>query len=270
MSQNTQMNVDITGNSSTLSLNEVLKKLREVAELGLPENTTESNLIDRLMSALMQKEISDKDKLETGNTRRPPSKSVEQPSTVAIAMAFNAEQIKSIVDSKVINPETSKEFTKEDLLKGNEPTKMSQSPEVPEEVEKNPAFQSLKSTVGFLMSYTGSLTKVGFSDRINSLVSKKVISKEYVEANLKPLLDSFKMSFVRDESGNPTVSESPLEAILRALENQPKAMAGAVSYEMSQHGTEVPYGLPTDSSGPDPSPKEAKELADLFLSNIAL
>ncbi len=183
MSQNTQMNVDITGNSSTLSLNEVLKKLREVAEIGLPENTTESNLIDRLMSALMQKEISDKDKLETGTTRRPPSKSVEQPSTVAIAMAFNTEQIKSIVDSKVINPKTSKEFTEVDLLKGNEPVTMSQTPNVPKEVENNPAFQSLKNSVGFLMSHTATLTKVGFTDRINALVSKGVISKDYVETN---------------------------------------------------------------------------------------
>lgn len=199
----------------------VLENLRKVARLILPDDTSEENILERLNAALIQKDLSEsEDGVESGVTRRAPPGAVEQ--SPPILMAFSAQQIDALVKANVINPATSKPFTKSEL-EANVPVQMAQptASQTPTPPVPDPRDQA----IAFLMGQTQNQAKAGRLARAKALVGRKV-SQNYFDTHLKPLLDGFKMSYSQGPDGVLVESPNALDATLAALEAQPDLTRG--------------------------------------------
>lgn len=262
-------------------ITELIKNLREVAKVSVPEDTSPENLIERLNAALLQKRLSEGEN-KTGNTRTPPSGARETTSPV-ITMSFSQKQAEALLQAGTINPDTGKPFTKEDF----EAAGVKFTPSAPSTPQDPPLDSALQSQLTaqqqvntLLMSHLRNAEVEKRETRMNALIRSGRISQEYADQRIKPLLEGFQMSF--DDQGN--IKPSSVDVVLDALEQLPSStpqaglnlgadrslIPGSVdqllnSLSMSASGVRVHE--PNWGTGNQLKPDEAQKLAEEFLKN---
>ena len=163
----------------------LLEALRAVM-IDLPEDTNDTNFMERLLVALRQKKASEHP--EDKSVSKPPEGAKEQPAPVAMSQE-NAKEIEASSDDKQLE----------------------------EVVMSHPKFQAAQKTVNFLMGHIGNQHKEQLASRRDSLISEGKITEEYAAQHLNPSIDGFQMSFGEDGS----VSECAAAQIMDALEAAP-------------------------------------------------
>lgn len=160
----------------------LLESLRAVA-IDLPEDTNDTNFMERLLVALRQKKASEHPEDKSVST--PPEGAKEQPAPVAMSQE-NAKEIEASSDDKQLD----------------------------EVVMSHPKFQAAQKTVSFLMGHIGNQHKEQLVTRRDSLIQQGKITEEYASQHLNPSIDGFQMSFGEDGS----VAECSAAKIMDALE----------------------------------------------------
>jgi hypothetical protein len=163
----------------------LLEALRAVM-IDLPEDTNDTNFMERLLVALRQKKASEHP--EDKSVSKPPEGAKEQPAPVAMSQE-NAKEIEASSDDKQLE----------------------------EVVMSHPKFQAAQKTVNFLMGHIGNQHKEQLASRRDTLISEGKITEEYAAQHLNPSIDGFQMSFGEDGS----VSECAAAQIMDALEAAP-------------------------------------------------
>tara|TARA_R100000406_G_scaffold11504_2_gene7435 strand:- start:32327 stop:33613 length:1287 start_codon:yes stop_codon:yes gene_type:complete len=163
----------------------LLEALRAVM-IDLPEDTNDTNFMERLLVALRQKKASEHP--EDKSVSKPPEGAKEQPAPVAMSQE-NAKEIEASSDDKQLE----------------------------EVVMSHPKFQAAQKTVNFLMGHIGNQHKEQLASRRDSLIAEGKITEEYAAQHLNPSIDGFQMSFGEDGS----VSECAAAQIMDALEAAP-------------------------------------------------
>jgi hypothetical protein len=259
------------GDAQINSFQELLLRLREVAKIALPEDTSPENLIERLRVALLQKAASEEEE-DQGSITTPPEGATEQPAPVL--MSFNPKQIASILASKVVNPDTGQPFTEAELKAvGSTPAPAPVTPPADEVVMSHPRYQELEKSAGFLAARLNEQALAGLRTRIKGLISgpKAKITQEYAQKHLEPHLAGFKMSFNADG----TVRPHQVEVILDALEAVPTVLGPsrllpgtAMSLPAAPQGVGAAVEpLPPGFEGSQVSEQQAAEIANEFLKN---
>jgi hypothetical protein len=251
------------------SFKELLLRLREIAKIALPEDTTVQNLVERLRVVLLQKEASEEaDEEEEGSTTQPPEGAKEQPAPVV--MSFNAQQIDAIIAAKVVNPSTGKPFSKDELAKVGEPKPVETNPDV---VMSHPKVVELTNACNFFAKRLNDMTLGEIRSRVQGLVAKGKISKDYVEKKLAPLMEGFQMSYSPDGTRQP----HQIEVVLDALEAANSLVGPAVSQGVMNQQQAAAY-LAMNFSKEEPMPpdflnggvlneEDASKVANEFLKN---
>ncbi len=187
------------------SVGDVLQMLREVAKIGLPEDTNEQNFLERLRIALTQKSISEEEDDAEGSVYQPPEGAALR--NAPFVMAFNQQQIDAIVTAKVNNPATGKPFSAGDL--------QSAATVDAEVVMSHPKFVELTKSTNTLLNTITEQAKTAYKSRIETLVKTGRAGKTYAESTLAPMVDTLTMSFGQD--GKPIAQ--PLDIVLNTLES---------------------------------------------------
>jgi hypothetical protein len=185
-----------------ISVNELLAKLREIAKVSLPGDTTDVNFLDRLNAALEQKRLSEEE--ESGTVRVPP-KGAQEPPAPMITMSLTKQQIDAIVTAKTVNPATGQPFKPEEL-------QMSQ-PSTKEELQDHPVVKKMVEFQTILMSQLNGQALTNRTERVKAILIKAPQLKPVIEAQVVPLLSSFKMSFSPDGSPTPHAVDTVLDAL---------------------------------------------------------
>lgn len=184
-----------------ISVNELLGKLREIAKVSLPDDTTDVNFLDRLNAALEQKRLSEEE--ESGTVRVPP-KGAQEPPAPMITMSLTKQQIDAIVTAKTVNPSTGQPFKPEEL-------QMSQ-PTV-QDLQDSPAVKKMVEFQTILMSQLNSQALTNRTERVKAILTKAPQLKPVIEAQVVPLLSGFKMSFSPDGTPTPHAVDTVLDAL---------------------------------------------------------
>lgn len=229
--------------ASNASISEVITLLRDVAKIALPQDTTDTNLVERLLIALNQKSLEDDEEGE-GSVNEPPEGA--QLRNAPFVMAFNPKQIEALV--KTVNPETGKPFTAADF----------QAPPAEDVVMSHPKVKQLEQSTNVLLSVVTDQAKANLRSRVTNLVASGRTSKAHVDAAIMPMVDSLVMSFAAD--GKPV--KQPVEMVLEALEAiQPMTPASNTNdygaFLAMSHG--VPPGATVQNGLPHPENNNAGE-----------
>jgi len=130
-------------------------------------------------------------------------------------MALTKDQATTLVATKAVNPTTKAPFTMEDLgFKEVAPLNMSTL-----EQENATLKSQLAKAIGMMSAFSTKLandTKIGIQSRINALIAKGLLTKEYADAHLAPKLE-YQMSTLSDG----TLAPHQLETTLSTLEALP-------------------------------------------------
>lgn len=234
-------------NAPTGDLKTVMELLSKIGVI-LPKDTTDENFKERLSVALQQKVSGDdEDDDDEGSLTKPP-----------------------------------KEADKE-----SEPMLMSTTPKTPEitaeVIMSHPAYKELESKNTQLFGVMNNQAKAARGARINALIQSKRITKEYSDANLVPLLNSFQMSF--DSNGNEVLTA--LDVTLKALEAIPapaasttvdptkftngtvQQLAPFLMSSIAPEGTDTPtHPIPGFLSGGMLSEEDAEKLGDQLAATM--
>jgi hypothetical protein len=164
-------------------INQVIQALRGCG-IGLPQDTTDANFLERLMVALGQKQISDGGDDEGSPYQQPEGAVTKTPAPVAMSQ------------NTPITPDNFKDISAEVFM-------------------SHPAAQALKTANEQLVAHANAQARTARQQRITSLIASGRITKEYAEQVLKPMVDTFQMSFVAN------APPAALDATLSALEVLP-------------------------------------------------
>lgn len=199
----------------------ILQGLRGIGVV-LPEDTTDENFLDRLRSALLQKQTDVQEAKKAGSLTVPPPGSQEQPAPLVMSAPDIQTSLISAKDSK----ETilSKIASALGLKKSSEPSgektisitptgTISMSQAIISETagdQNHPAMIALrKQAVN------------GYKDRIRTLYGQGKITADYANKELNPILDDLALSFDGEGNQEPTV----IDQILSPLESLPNLVA---------------------------------------------
>lgn len=231
-------------NAANADMSTVLGALRE-NKIDLPDDTGEDNFMERLLTALRQKKVSESPDEEELITKQPEG-AKEQPAPVAMAQE---------------KQETNVDVQKDEQDQGAVDLVMS-----------HPKYQAAQKTIQFLLNHLGDQQKQTLSSRRNALIESGKITEDYATKHLDPAIAEFSMSFGDDGQSNAC----PAETIMEALESAPSltgslltgkdksglTQAQQLAIAMSQAGTvELPAGL-TEETLPLKSESMDTEKAD--------
>jgi hypothetical protein len=194
----------LTEKDPTLTVPDIsglIKKLRDVCKIYVPDNTTPETFIKDLAVAVGQYEL-----CPPGRTEGIDPVPVYMSTQIKDSdMPLSQDQIKSIVESGTINPVTGKAYVAEDF-------NVAATAPSPEDKKVGAVLKAF--TNKFIDQARSSVT-----NRINSLIESGRITKEYAEKHLHPKVE-FQMSLVGTQD-NPEIADHPLEVTLSALEALP-------------------------------------------------
>jgi hypothetical protein len=193
-----------TGNYNIPKLAEELKKCLKIF---IPETTTIKNLIPNLMASIKQYEMLNNDANSTDQIVK------------VDPIIMNQDQIKSLVDAKVVNPTTGKPYVNEDF-KTSSPSN-TQNEIIMSAIQTQ--FQSDRRTT--------------FKSRIDNLINTGRTTKAFADSNLYPKAASYE---IKIDAGQ--VAQSPLEEILMNLEAMEAKVTKAAPVEV------VMGGAPSDDT----------------------
>jgi hypothetical protein len=237
------------------SVGDIIQLLRDVAKIGLPEDTNEHNFLERLRIALTQKSISEEEDDESSVYQPPEGAALRN---APFVMAFSQQQIDAIVTAKVNNPVTGKPFSAGDL--------QSAATVDAEVVMSHPKFVELTKSTNSLLNTINEQAKSAYKSRIDALVKTGRAGKAYADSNLIPMVDVLTMSFGND--GKPVAQ--PLDIVLSTLEAlQPIAQPAydpviAMSHSAFPAGATTHDTLPFPRHGDDETPLSADAMAAVF------
>ena len=223
----------------------------ESAGIVLPSSTTPNNFLAYLEIALGQFLACNEGEEEEmdGTYNTPPEGAKEK--NAPVIMSFSDPQIKAILASKAVNPDTNKPFT-EDELRG------AVAPKIDDNViMSHPLVTKLANTVDSVTSVLNEQARSGYRQRAGRLVNAKVI------AALGPtgILINISRGSVVDQA-----------ALVRALEEKKIAAAGLDVFEVEPC---VPEGLADMPDNVVLQPHQASAthetrgaMGDLMIANV--
>lgn len=248
------------------SLSAIIKELEEVAGIALPEDTNAETFFDRLATALRQKRIDLRNKDDEGIFKIP--KKGREANPPIVAMSMTKAHYEALL--KATNPQTGKPYTAEELqaLGIAEPSALD------DKDLENPVVKGLVKANSLLMSHINSEERRKREQRIASLVESRRITREYADKTLRPMLESFKMSF--DEGGKSI--PDPLDMVLDAIEQMPanpltsKIVGGrsAASFVLPPELAKLVMSHEPEVEDGQVDDEEAEKIAKLFLANTGI
>ena len=198
----TVVNMSMAAGSDSESVVEELKAVLRKLKINLPGSTTAETFMRDLLIAANQLPDASNDQIEP------------VPIYMSIGdndMALSEAQAKALVDTKAVNPVTSKPFTMEDL--GFKPVVPKDNTEILASLaEKDKIIDGLKHLTHAFRNKFITDSKNAIQQRISALINAGVINKDYAEANLIPKVE-FQMSITDGQ-----IQSHPLEVTLSALE----------------------------------------------------
>lgn len=214
---NMSMSIETGDDSEFVIIGQIRAALQEAVNLTLPESTDKKTFMRDLLCAALQLK-------STRNT----SNLEPVPIYMSIGddnVPLSKEQAESIVATKAVNPTTNKPYTMEDLgfkpaPPPSNPTNVDMSAILKEKDEK------IEKVTRIAQAFAKKLvtdTKDAIQRRIDNLVAKNVITKEYADAHLVPKI-GFEMSI--DPATND-IAPHQLDLVLSAIENSPQALAAS-------------------------------------------
>lgn len=209
------------GQQSVGGLGQLISLFRDVAKVALPADTTEKNLLERLIVALQQKQISEEDESQ-GNIYEPPEGAETR--HAPFVMSFSKEQIAAVVKSGAVNPVTGRPFTENDLLNAAKPA----APQVDEAtIMSYPKVVELVNASSLALGALTKQAKQNYQRRLEALVRTGRVGAEKAKEKFQPLIDGFAMSF---ENGEP--KPQPIDTVFDVAESlQPLAPQGKTEYD---------------------------------------
>jgi hypothetical protein len=182
--------------SNVKSVTDLLGKLP--TPITLPNDTNEANFMERLAVAIMAV-ISATKSSEPDSVTEEPEGADEKPAP--IAMSKELETALGILNKqKVVNPETKKPFTLDDLQE-KEPT-----PPVQFSAEQQAALNFAKKS-----------TRQQYVDRITACVKRGKVSPTTAKSLAEPMLKDFEVAF----SAEGEIVKGPLDYVIEAWEQIP-------------------------------------------------
>jgi hypothetical protein len=167
-----------TGNYGIPELATALKKCLKIF---LPENTTIKDLVPNLLASVKQFELLHEE---------------ESQETIKVdPIIMNQDQIKALVDAKVVNPTTGKAYVNEDFKV---------------QVQTTPQSEIIMSAI---QTQFQSDRRSTFKSRIDNLVNTGRTTKAFADSSLYPKAASYEIKI-----DNGQVAQSALEEILMSLE----------------------------------------------------
>ena len=213
---------DPTGDTKGPIATKIVQALRhENIGIDLPDDTDDTNILERILVACRQKATEKSNDFQLQNqsqndpnnppkpkgkgssTRNSPEGATEQPASIAMSQTAT---VPATADNALL---------------------MSQ-------------VQGLTEANKLLAGYVTKLEKDKRGSRIQSLVATGRCAKEYAETKLMPLLGAFQMSLAAD--GSP--ANSPIDAVLEALEGIPARTTSIIG---NQPMPSAMAGLPPES-----------------------
>lgn len=240
------VNMSMLSTESTLdnaNISGLVKKLRDVVKLYLPDNCTIETLVKDLTVAVGQYELCSPK--QDGSIVPAPVYLSTQAKIKDENMPMTNEQIQSIIATGAVNPVTGKPFTADDFA-----------------VQSQVSSEDKKSAA-LLKAFTNKLVEQAKNSvvaRINSLVESGRISKEYADTHLQPKVE-FQMSLIGTQE-NPAIADHPLGMTLSALESLP-----APTKQLPGSASPVGHVNPFQSDSNDSNVDQAKAI-ELMLSTL--
>lgn len=188
-----------TGNYDIPKLAEELKKCLKIV---IPESTTIKTLVSNLLASIKQYQMLDKD-------------AASQDQIVKVdPIIMNQDQIKALVEAKVVNPTTGKAYVNEDFKQS---------------AQTNTQNEIIMSAI---QTQFQSDRRSTFKARIDNLITTGRTTKAFADSNLYPKAASYEIKI-----DNGQVAQSPLEEILMNLEAMEAKVTKAAPVEVVMGGT---------------------------------
>lgn len=219
----------------------------------LPGTTTPENFLSFLEVALLQCEDHDGNTSVTGTVTKPPEGAKQK--QAPFIMSFSNNQLEAIANAKVVNPATGKPFSLTEL---QEASKVTEPKAIDDSViMSHPTVQGLVATTEAVVGVLTKTAKDNYQRRADRLVGT-VITQEYADKTLKPMIDAVVMSF---ENGQP--KQTQVDVLLTGFESSPAAKAiNAPGFDtfiaMSHQGGQLPPGSVPYGNLPHPLTEGSK------------
>lgn len=181
--------------------------------ISLPADTSEENILERLLIAFMNNTGSSGSSL----TSKPNQAKVE---TYPIMMNLTPDQVKAILEANVVDPATGKPFEQSAFA--------------------DTSFQEVEALKGVAQAMSLQLNKIyqeRYAERIAALVASGRVTQEYANTQLIPLSQAVQMSF---KGGEPETNA--LDMTLQALESLPAVPAAGTNVNTAQFMGRRPAG----------------------------
>ena len=238
---------DVRGVPVGSSVKDVLEALR-ANRIDLPDDTDDDNFMERLMTALRQKKVSESPEEES--ITKQPEGAKEQPAPVAMSQTKDQK---------------------------NEVQGVEKNQDAVELVMSHPKYQAAQQTIQFLLNHLGEQAKTGLSERRDNLISGGKITEEYAQQHLDPAIEAFQMSFGDDGKQQGCSAATIMEALESAPSLTGSILSGTgqldpsqLALAMSQAGMELPEGLKEEGlpmKSATLNSENADEVALEFLKN---
>jgi hypothetical protein len=181
--------------SSPAMLSQLITDLREICKLYLPADTTVDNLIQNLSIAVNQYKLLNSDEGSDQDSFK-----VEP----LLMSHLEQSQIDALINGKVVNPKTSKPYSKEDF---------SSSPLQEKSGSDNSEMLLVMSAMQNSMQ---SDRRKGYRSRIDTLVESGRTTKAFADQTLYPQADSYNIEFKEGQVVTPNI-----EGLIMSLESMP-------------------------------------------------
>ena len=247
LADSADLSVSLSSHVGEADISTLRTKLKDVANIHLPESCDPKNLVTYLLASLGQLELSKKETKDDDDF-------VIEPSPVFLStevdMPFDQKQAEALVSANVQNPATGKPYTMADLGFGKK-----QESKVDPNIDQLLSF-SKAVTAKLVADQKSTLTR-----RINSLIEAKKITKEYADTSLFPQVAEISLSFQNNEIQVPQV-----ERVIEALENIPMPKATPAPTNHSSVPSDGTVHVPEADDKTELTDDEANKLADEMLS----
>lgn len=225
--------------TNAVNLSELSQELSKSAGIYIPPDTMLSDLPKVLLTVLRQKQLCDEVNNDDTEIVEPVSVFMSLPE--GIKMSVSKANAELLVSLGAINPKTQKPFVLEDFEIGVDP----------------------RDT--YAMSVTSELVeqrKKELRNRINTLISTGRTQKEYAEATLFPMVDTYELSLGQ----NAKVAKNNVDVIIESLEAIPVATKPITTNAMPTGSDIHEMSMGGDGNNQELTAEQAEQMKKEYLS----
>lgn len=181
---------------SSSSLGQLIDDLKNICKLFLPADTSIDNIVQNLSIAVGQYKLLHSEDSSSSNSD---NFKVEP----LLMSHLDPNQIKALIDGKVVNPKTGKSYVAEDFNTPSTPATSSQ------DIQTQLVMSAMQNSMQ-------SDRRKQFRTRIDQLLATGRTTKSFADTQLYPQADSYNIEFKDNQVATPVI-----ESLLMSLESMP-------------------------------------------------